>query len=719
MSETELLRAMPRMLSDWEKSFEETIQRIPLQGRHKAGVLLTAIPGRADWSHYLSSARAEWEMRKTNLGQYPACLLLLYAGLAFHEYDEATFWPQFAEAVGSDPLSGGQQQEINGLFASAVERFGLELRSRGGGTDFVGSAIHHIGVPLSLWAGFLEICDWALWRGDWRSLSEEEWKEAIERRCGGRQRLRRFLIENRDQAMSFIQEMLDAREILTKDTSTAIDEIAQASILRLEYFDEVPETANFLRPQDPDSLLQHRAKLVWSEQHRRFNVQLPAVEQERLPAEWVIGSFSQAAAPAPDQISLNSEAFQDVLLLTLRSDECVATQELRGVRSWALFDMENGGRLVNVDRDELLLRSYTLVSRCEVQVVREGFDEDENPINEPLQLGDGNTCFITRLWPTGKYAELRIRDGTRAEKVIRFRARARIEARFFTGLGYRAAYFDRMSASTIRMDHLPILCVTIPNSYFRNNEAELTKCFRVRLDGKPTSGDWKRITIESGDREYYVWQWDHKPLVERKPSVTKITSLAQLGDAFRAPDLRGQRTLSVDAAPHIYARFDIEIMHRSKEDVDRCWKNLPGAYLPLYILSQSGDGMKWEDLLLARDVIAPRQQLSPYLLRKYVHHGILIQRGNRWFIRESRVTFEPIDREQCYMKYCGDPSILWGLYRRMYYCMRGARLPMIELVDRRGEIPYLESIWPFGLRSELNEYLRRRQVVSGPMLWIH
>jgi hypothetical protein len=189
---------------------------------------------------------------------------LLYCGLAFYEYDENRFWPQFAKAVGSEELPANQQTEINTVFAAAVDKFLLELKRRDKSTDFVGSAVSLIGIPLSLWDGFLEICDWTIWRKDWRSLSDQEWKDAVDKRSGSRTRLRRFLTDNRESASGFIQDVLDAREILLSEPQLTIRDIARASILRQEYFDDVPETADFLRPQDPDSLFRYRVRLIWA-----------------------------------------------------------------------------------------------------------------------------------------------------------------------------------------------------------------------------------------------------------------------------------------------------------------------------------------------------------------------------------------------------------------------------------------------------------------------
>lgn len=170
----------PLALEDWKNRFTPAIQKIGLSERTRAGVLLPVIPDHAQWDDHLSSVSRVWEKWKSGLWQHPSCLLLLYAGLAFYEYDENTCWPQFAKSVGISPLPANQQQEINGAFAKAAKYFSLRLKPRDNGMDYVGSAIHYIGIPLSLWDGFLDICEWALWRKDWKTLSDEEWKEVVE-----------------------------------------------------------------------------------------------------------------------------------------------------------------------------------------------------------------------------------------------------------------------------------------------------------------------------------------------------------------------------------------------------------------------------------------------------------------------------------------------------------------------------------------------------------
>jgi len=483
-------------LADWENYFAAKIQR----GGHSNGashaVLLPVVPDRITWDAFIASVRGEWKNWKSQLPGCPSCLLMLYCGLAFYEYDENTFWPQFAKAVGSDDLPANQQTEINGVFAAAVHQFQLELKLRGNGTDFVGSAVNLIGIPLSLWDGFLEICDWAIWRKDWRSLSDEEWTEAVEKRAGSRTRLRRFLTENRESASGFIQDVLDAREILSSEPQLTIRDIARASILRQEYFDDVPETADFLRPQDPDSLFRYRVRLIWDERRQNISVLLPAISRDKLPALWCVGSRRQEAAPSPDELVLNSDAFASLLPVTLQVGNELETQYVRGVNDWGLFDLENGGRFTNVSRDQLPLRSYALVSQHEIELVsRDGFDDSDSQVNERFELGDGTVCFLTRLWPTGKHAELCLKINNRDPRTIRFKTRARIEARFITGWGAKAAHFNRTPDGKIKIDHLPIPCVAIPSGYFKNNSAALDREFKIFIDGNLASGWWQHLAV--------------------------------------------------------------------------------------------------------------------------------------------------------------------------------------------------------------------------------
>ena len=712
---------MPTTLADWEKRFAEAIGRVECAEGKVCAALLPIIPDRARWEEFLTCIGAEWKNWKGRLSEHPSCLVILYCGLAFYEYDEHTFWPQFAKVVGSERLPVNQQTDINGAFAIAADHFRLKVKRRDSGTDYVGSAVNQIGVPLSLWDGFLEVCDWALWRKDWKALPDDEWAETVKKRSGSRTRLHRFLTENRESASELIQEMLDAREILSSDLTLTIKDIAQACVNRTEYFDDVPETADFLRPQDPDSLFRYRVRLILDESRRNISLLLPSVSRDRLPAQWCVGSRRQEAAPSPDEMILNSDAFSSSLLVTLQVGNELETQRVRGVNEWGLFDNENGGRFMNLSRDQLPLKTYVLASRCEIELLsRDGFDDSEDQINERFEFADGTACFLTHLWPTGKHAQLSLRTNNQASKTIRFKTRAKVEARFITGWGTKAAYFSRTPDGKIKMDHLPVPCVAIPYGYFKDNAAELDQGFKISIDGKAAAGRWKHLDInEATDRDYYRWDWHDKIWLERRPGVTTLKSLSQLDEAFKSPDLRGDRKFSIEATPHIRENFAVWMVGREGKEINRCWQNVPGAFLPMFLLCQSVDGMKWEDLVLARDVIAPQSRFSPYMLHKYERLGFTVLRGRRWFIRENRAESILPQNDLFELNYCGDPSILWGLYRRMICDIPGENLPIIQVSDRRGEVAYLKMIWPLQFRGEIEKYLLRNSVKVGGPLWTH
>ncbi|MFQ5676541.1 MAG: hypothetical protein ACE5G1_11635, partial [bacterium] len=389
-------------------------------------------------------------------------------------------------------------------------------------------------------------------------------------------------------------------------------------------------------------------------------------------------------------------------------------QRLHSVEPLGLFDLESG-RLVNLNRDELPLKSYVLISRKEIEgLSRQGFDEEDNPANEPFQLTDGTTCFVTRLWPTGKVAKLNLGDA----RTIRFRTKAKIEAQFFVGKGHRAAFFSRIGEDIVKIEDLPTLCVSIPSGYFGDNYAEVRNKFKVFMAGKLAGGQWERfLPIGDDAREFYFWKWSRKPFIEPKPWVGTIKSFGQLPEAYISPDLKGERTFSIKA-PTFNVDYKIYLDH-SKHGMEECWRNLPGAFLPWFLLCQSKEGMKWEDLMLAKDVIAPDLWVSYYLLRKYADRGFFLQHGRKWLIKESRAVFTRISDAYCSLEYCGDPSILWGLYRLMYHKSPTHELPIIAVMDRKREVPFLLMLWDLNLRRELERYLLKNNVVITDALWTH
>ncbi len=720
-------------LLEWEAKFREALRTNESDQNHKAGILLPAIPSHEDWDAFLDSVKIEWKAWRRDLSQLPYCLVVLYGGLAFYEYDESRFWPEFAKAVGSDSLLTNHQGEINSAFAIAARNCGLKIRRRESSTDYVGSAVHHIGVPLSLWDGFLEVCKWALRQDDWKGLSEEEWSEAILKRTGGRTRLKNFLLDNRETASMFIQEMHDARKKLSEDQRLTINDLKQASLLRQEYFDEVPETADFLRPSNPESLFQDRARLVWDADHWKVRLDLPAVARDELPAIWKIGALTQQAAATPNTLTLNSEAFFPWLFLKLTTGQQSKLQRLRGIAPWGLFDIE-GNRFINPDRHELPFSRYVLISPEKLDdISRKGFDVEEIQENELCDFGDGDHCYVTYLWPVSQTAEFSFTCQGKKMQLRFSPAEAEIAACLFVGEGQSAAHFIR-TRDKIRTEKLPLLCVAIPHGYFINPYSSLQNKFNVVVDGPQTDqifGRWEK-DHEDGTREFFFWRWIDRTIKQKQESHT-VNSFKELNPKnFESPNPAGLRTIYIKA-PSLdieFPPYPIEMLV-PQPILEACWENLPGAFLPWFILCQSPSGMTWDDILLTRDILAPGEQISFPLLQKYAKYGLLMQQGQRWEIADSRAVLKSSTWEH-QVRFCGDPSVLWGLYRYVLSSVGELKrrivwrpgkhrplrtLPSVEVISEQRQPPFLFMRWRSDLAEKVKTYLRAHNVHIVSDLW--
>jgi len=698
-------------LSEWESGFRSSFQQIV--SPDKAGFLLKVIPDHSEWDKFTIDIKNEWGVFRENLSKYPCCLVVLFGGIAFYRYDENTFWPEFIK-VTNESLNPAKQNEIAGHFANAAKSLGLKILSKEKRVSYVGSAVHSIGVPIALWDDFLEICEWALWNPKWRSLPDNEWSDVIGKRLGGRKRLRKFLLDNREMANVFIREVLDAREILTSDPNSSIKDIAQASILRYEYFDEVPETADFFRPENPESLFRNRAKLIWNESGAQISIYLPAIDSDKLPAKWIIGELSQDAASTPDEIVLNTAAFTENISLEFISDKHKDVQRIKGANGWGLFDLGRGGGLVNANRQELPISNYLLASPEKIEILaRDGFEDKESVVNDPFEFSDGSRCFITYLWPISNFADLTLKIGNQQHR-IRFRARLKIEAKFFPGRFNRAAHFVHLANDRLKVEHLPVLCVSIPTGYFKDNKEILNTGFNVFIDQHKAPGGWENCKDHTdGDRELFFWRWDGPPAIKIETKSRQLKDLT-----YKAIDLKGDRQVSINSI-NFNIIYNIHLAH-SYNGMDRCWQKLPGSYVLWFLLCQSTQGMKWDDLVLAKNIMAPQQRVSYYLLRKYAELGFVVQKGRLWKINQSRAVIRSANGK-CEMSYCGDPSILWGLYR--YICYQRMipieQLPIIEVIDKRGELPYLHVTWDAVMQKELAIFLKRKGIYLTSQLWNH
>jgi hypothetical protein len=128
--------------------------------------------------------------------------------------------------------------------------------------------------------------------------------------------------------------------------------------------------------------------------------------------------------------------------------------------------------------------------------------------------------------------------------------------------------------------------------------------------------------------------------------------------------------------------------------------------------------------MVAKEAIAPCEPLfSSRLLRQYEDHGLLVERGRKWIIGESRAVINTVD-DKIEVDYCGAPPILWHLYRIMQHVIAEQKLgsnelPMLEVVNKRGILPFLRMAWKASLRRDIESHFRRRNVSVRSSLWNH
>lgn len=228
--------------------------------------------------------------------------------------------------------------------------------------------------------------------------------------------------------------MLEARRILEKNPEWTLDDVAQVSHLRPEYFDEVPETAIFLRPTDTETLFRDspRLRFRWQPGSVAIQIETPRLKSETLlPADWLVIGQRVKASTNPVPIPLHSGAFrQDLALKLIRAGEELKSFRLGGLAPWGLWS-ESGGSFISLQARELPMDDYVLVSKSPLDFAnRDGWlgdDADETRWNQEAQMPDGSTCFVSRLVPDARRAALEVAGWHR----ITFAPRARLELRVF------------------------------------------------------------------------------------------------------------------------------------------------------------------------------------------------------------------------------------------------------------------------------------------------
>ncbi|MBI4028087.1 MAG: hypothetical protein HY360_24095 [Verrucomicrobia bacterium] len=343
-------------------------EKILAESRAAMGGCVAALPDADELQEYLTTLRTAWSQGWCNQpGRYPPLLLRLYHCVAFLCYEGNAFWASFGEAVG-DPrivFAPHRQTEINNVFENIARHFGLEILTGAGGRKLcVQSAVRHVGIPVRIWPGFIEICERLFVEPeDWKKWPDERWEGAIQIWLGGRRNLRDFFVENRRTALKWLDEMLEARRVLEKNPDWTLDDVAQVSHLRPEYFDEVPETAIFLRPIKTETLFRDRPRLRlrWQPGVAAFHLETPRLKDEGLlPSDWLVLSQRVAASTNPVSIPLHGGAFtQDLALKLVRAENELAAYRLRGLWPWGLWS-ESSGAFISLQAHELPMDDYVL-----------------------------------------------------------------------------------------------------------------------------------------------------------------------------------------------------------------------------------------------------------------------------------------------------------------------------------------------------------------------
>ncbi len=587
----------------------------------------------------------------------------LYAGVAFYDYESGDFWKPFAAAVGVESITPKQYKQLTKFFFYHAREIGLATLESSPRNEFVGAAIFQIGVPLSLWQDFLRICENLWWREDWKTFSDDEWQVFIERKASGlTARLKGFFVENPRTARRFIAEVHDVRRLVASGADVA--EIVQMSFLRPEHFAAAPETEQFISPQKSLAFL-NRFQLVWNENQAKISIYLPPVAAAELPAVWRLGETEQRADLYQQEFPVNRHAFQTKISLKFEGASQTETKKLEGIENWAIFD-DDTNRLVNIERANLPLKSYTIVSAAPLEeIVLKGFDEEIEP-NGKLNLRDGFECYINRLSPMERKAQISfVCNGEKHE--LKFRTKNRVEIFLLAGLDCNAAQF-RLYKNTLKTDCLPVPCLILPADLFDGEEIDLAEKFKVSLDAQMSAGNWEKAR-DDGNQTFYFWRWDSTTKARKKLDLT----IESEGLAIKK-------------------EFKIEIL-QPKTNLADCWTNLPDKFLPFVLLAQpnfkSDKGTTFDEMREIKEIVKPHGRfVSLGFFHFYENLGVLKGYGNRWQFAKSKIYFGA-DNGESFLRFCGNPSFLWQTLRYLAEKLPNAEFGKIEVVSKKGDVTHL------------------------------
>lgn len=717
------------MSRDLENEARDVYESIPAEKRAAIGACVAALPDAANLQEYLTTLRTAWSQGWCNQPtRYPHLLLRLYHCVAFLRYEGNAFWASFGEAVGDSRIAddGNRQSDVNKAFACAAEKLGLKVICGKDGARhlYVQSAVRHVGIPVRIWRGFVEVCERLFVEPeDWKQWPDDRWQDAIHLWLGGRKNLRAFFVENRSTAAKWIDEMVEARRILEKNPDWTLDDVAQVSHLRPEYFDEVPETANFLRPTDTETLFRDRPRLRlrWQPGSVAIQIETPRLKSESLlPADWFVLGQRVKASTNPVPIPLHSGAFrQDLALKLVRAGEELKSFRLGGLAPWGLWS-ESSGAFISLQARELPMDDYVLVSKSPLDFAnRDGWlgdNADETRWNQEAQMPDGSTCFVSRLVPDARRASLEVLGWHR----ITFAPRARLELRVFPRETERF-FLTFNPPNSIALPAWPRFVLKAPKGLLANTADEtqtlLEKEFHFVTRGTRIPGHWLHDEdasrhLEGEDVFFYRVQEDWLPPSHKARPTRLLRDFHDLGRIEPPAPQPHELTIQLRATRHGVIPFgDSPEIHFTKEPplsashAEKLYVPFRD-YWPWYVLTVAQDHATWEEIRLAFDMMSDGDtKFNPYPFQQIERHGLVIRRGRRWTNFSNRILFGRHDGGTCTCRYAGLTNAIFSVVRQIE--------PLRKIVARweRGHPPHLEIC--FSLRGNTDRRLRQACQQAG------
>lgn len=705
-----------------ENEARAAYQAITADNRAKMGACVSALPDADKLQDYLTTLRAAWSQGWCNQpARYPHLLLRLYHCIAFLRYEGNAFWASFGEAVGDHRIASAphHQTEINNALENISRHVGLEILLGAGHTRLcVQSAVRHVGIPVRIWRGFIEVCERLFVEPeDWKRWPDDRWQDAIHLWLGGRKNLRAFFVENRPTAAKWIDEMLEARRILDKNPDWTLDDVAQVSHLRPEYFDEVPETAIFLRPIDTETLFRDRPRLRlrWQPGNVALQIETPRLKDESLlPSDWFVLGQRLKASTNPVPIPLNRGAFtQDLALKLVRAENELASYRLRGLSPWGLWS-ESSGAFISLQARELPMDDYFLVSKSPLGFINQegwlGDDEDETRWNQEAQMPDGSTCYMSRLVPDGRRATLEVVGWHR----ITFAPRARLELRVFPRVTERF-FLTFVPPTSVSLPAWPRFVIKAPKGLLAHSADEtqtlLEKEFRFFADDALVPGDWRHDEdasrhLDGEDVFFYRVHEDWLPPAHNGRPTRVLRDFHDLGRIEPPAPKPHEMTIQLLATRHGVIPFGDSPEIQFKKEPPLSAAHAGKLYVPFrdywpwYLLTATQDHPTWEEIRLAFDMMSVGDtQLRFYPFLQIEQHGMAVRRGRRWTDFDNRILFGSHDGGSCTCRYAGLTSAIYSVVREIE--------PLRQIAARweRSHPPHLEIC--FSLRG--NTDLRLRQ----------